>query len=109
MACFESGNVTICRPHVDAWSRFYARCPCCRKRRLILSEFQDYYGSRNTCLSCGREWMGGEPLERTTPKRRSEAKTKAREAIRRYRAAGIPSGWAGFREKLEREIRLRMA
>ena len=40
MACLISERVTVCVPTVDAWSRFYARCPVCRVRRLCLEESQ---------------------------------------------------------------------
>lgn len=104
MTCLVSEKLVICRPHVDAWERFFTRCPCCRRRRLVLGEFQDYYGTRCVCLTCGREWMGGEPLEPTKPRRRREALAKAKQRIKAYVEAGIPPGMKAFRERLEREL-----
>ena len=102
MTCLTSERVVICVPSVDAWSRFYARCPVCKVRRLCLNEFQDWYGSRCTCLTCGTGWMEGE--YRKCPKREA-AKTvaDAKRRIKGYIAVGFEQGYERFFARLEHE------
>lgn len=107
MTCLISERVIVCVPHVDAWSRFYTRCPVCKTRRLCLEEFQDWYGSRCTCLTCGTGWMEGE--YRKCPKRDiTEVTTKAKQRIRSYMMAGFEQGYKRFFARLEHERVLRM-
>jgi len=102
-----SERVVVCRPTVDAWSRFFARCPVCKVRRLFLEEFQDWYGSRWTCLPCGTGWMEGE--YRKTPKReRAKVIADAKARIKNYIAGGFEQGYKRFFARLEYERVLRM-
>ena len=106
MACAIGETIVICRPHMDAWSRFFARCPVCKVRRLCLEEFQDYYGSRCLCLTCGTGWMDGE--YRRAPKReRAQIIADAKARIKSYIEAGIPQGYKAFMAKLDAEIKAR--
>jgi hypothetical protein len=107
MTCLISERVVVCRPTVDAWSRFFTRCPVCKVRRLCLEEFQDYYGSRYMCLTCGTDWMEGEYRK---PWKREQAKVvaDAKARIKSYIAAGFEQGYKRFFARLEHERVLRM-
>lgn len=81
-------KIVVCRPHMDAWSRFFARCPVCKTRRLCLEEFQDYYGEY-----------------RPAPKReRAKIVADAKARIKSYIEAGIPQGYKAFMARLEAEL-----
>lgn len=106
MACETGENITICRPHMDAWSRFFMRCPVCKTRRLCLEEFQDYYGSRCMCLTCGTDWMEGE-YRKHGKKESAKHVASAKARIKSYIEAGIPQGYKAFMDRLEAEIAAR--
>lgn len=107
MTCLTSGTLTICVPHVDAWSRFFTRCPVCQVRRLCLEEFQDWYGSRCLCLTCGTGWMEGE-YRKCAKRERTETVAKAKARIKRYIAAGFEQGYKRFFARLKHERVVRM-
>lgn len=107
MTCLTGGTLVVCRPTVDAWSRFFTRCPVCKTRRLCLEEFQDYYGSRCVCLTCGTGWMEGE-YRRASKREQTKIAADAKARIKSYIAAGFEQGYKRFFERLERERVLRM-
>jgi hypothetical protein len=108
MTCCVGEKIVICRPSVDAWSRFFARCPVCKVRRLCLEEFQDYYGSRCTCLTCGTGWMDRE-YRKVGKREAAKVVADAKARIMSYIEAGIEQGYKRFMERLEAEIAARQA
>jgi len=107
MTCLIGERVVVCMPHTDAWSRFYTRCPVCKTRRLCLEEFQDYYGSRCTCLTCGTGWMEGE-YRKVSKTQKAKVVADAKARIKEYIVAGIEQGYKRFFARLEHERVLRM-
>lgn len=107
MTCLHAKNLVVCTPTVDAWSRFFTRCLVCKVRRLCLEEFQDYYGSRCTCLTCGTGWMDGE-YRKAGKRERAQVVAKAKARIKSYITAGIAQGYERFFDRLEYERVLRI-
>lgn len=106
MTCAVGENIVICRPTVDAWSRFFTRCPVCKTKRLCFGEFQDYYGWRCICMKCGTDWMDGE-YRKHGKKQSAENITYAKKQIKQYTDSGFAQGWEHYREKLDRELAMR--
>ena len=104
MTCAVNEHIAICRPTLDAWRRVFARCPVCKTRRLVLGEFQDYYGERFTCLTCGTGWMDGEYIK---PWKREQAEivARAKARVKEYIEAGIPQGFDRYVEKLKQDLK----
>lgn len=70
----------------DRWKVAMLRCPTCKRRRRMLAQFQEYYGWRTTCLTCGESWEDGEMLARPFEpgwRRKSVAHARKRLAILR--------------------------
>jgi hypothetical protein len=107
MTCLVSERIVVCRQTVDVWSRFFARCPVCGVRRLCLEEFQDWYGSRCTCLTCGAGWMEGE-CRKASKREQAKVIADAKARIKKYIAVGFAQGYARFFARLEHERVLRM-
>ena len=107
LTCLHAKNLVVCVPTLDAWSRFFIRCPVCKVRRLCLEEFQDWYGSRCTCLTCGTGWMEGE-YRKAGKREQAKIVADAKARIKRYIKAGIPQGYKRFMDRLEQERVLRM-
>ncbi len=99
MPCLEGKDIIVCVPTVDAWRRVFARCPVCRTRRLVLGEFQDYYGERFTCLTCGTGWMDGE-YRKVRKREKVEVVTRAKQRVKEYVAAGVEQGFGHYMERL---------
>ena len=56
-------HVSFCRVD-DAQISIY-NCPTCKKRTRFFCTYQEWYGWRDTCLSCGEQWNEeGEMAER---------------------------------------------
>ena len=62
--CIHAGNITICFPRICAMRLRVHRCPTCKCLRRFLAEHEEWYGWRETCLTCGDEWQDGEMSER---------------------------------------------
>lgn len=103
MTCAIGENIVICRPTLDAWSRFFTKCPRCKVRRLCLGEFQDWYGWRCVCLTCGTDWMDGE-YRKHGKNQSAENISSAKARIKQYIESGIAQGMKRFNEKLNREF-----
>lgn len=103
MTCAVNEHIAICRPTLDAWSRFFTKCPVCKVRRLCLEEFQDWYGSRCVCLTCGTRWMEGEYI-RPGKREARETVARAKARIKEYIAAGIPQGYERYMQRLKAEL-----
>lgn len=103
MPCAENEHIVICRPTLDAWRRCFLRCPVCKTRRLCLGEFQDYYGERWTCLTCGMGWMDGE-YRKPWKRERAQIVASAKARIKEYIDAGIAQGFQRYMAKLDAEL-----
>ena len=55
---------TICRPSTEWLYRNDLHCPVCGYQVGLVGMYQEWYGSRWTCLACGDQWQDGELLER---------------------------------------------
>ncbi len=49
----------ICTPLLESWKIRVLYCPTCKRRRRMLVEFFEWYGSTTSCLMCADEWNDG--------------------------------------------------
>jgi hypothetical protein len=71
----------------------------------MLSEFQDWYGWRTVCLTCGDEWMDGEMVERSFIRGwRKDNVKRARARMKSYFDAKMSQGLDAFMGRLKTEM-----
>lgn len=102
MPCLVNSNISICRPTLDGWERHFVVCFNCKRKRLVLCEFQGWYGWSTTCLTCGDAWRDGEVMPRPFARGwRKERVVAAKKRMKSYLDAAIPQGLADFMRRLE--------
>lgn len=53
-------NIHICYSRFTAKFRKKRYCPDCKQTAWMLEFYEPWYGTRYTCLNCGREYQDGE-------------------------------------------------
>jgi len=87
MPCLSSddGTVHICMPTIVRMEIKRQLCPTCKKKRFMLSWFEEWYGWSHVCLKCGERWSCGGREERPFCRGwRKDSVERAKKSWRRY-------------------------